>query len=309
MTAFDRIQLVILSHNRLDCLPRLFDELLLPAAQHGVQVTFVDNASKPEVRQLLSQFERTPGLEIILSQENLGVAAGRNLGFKCSQREFSVYLDDDALVTLDTLERVPTVFDELPSAAILAFRIVNWSSGACQNEHGSARVIVGNFHGAAHAIRRTAFAKVGYLDEFCFFGAEEIEYSMRVRVSGWTTIYIPDIQAMHFSFWRSGKYLLQRQIPWARNYAMVLFRYLPYRTASLFSLRLFVSHLLSGAKNGGIGIARLPFAMIQGMIKGIRSRNPLDAEGVAFYSDPNNRPEIGNVSITLKVLRRLFHSS
>ncbi len=304
MTSFDRIQLVVLSHNRLDCLPRLFDELLLPAVRHGVQVSFVDNASGVDVRQFLSQFGNTPNLEIILSQENLGVAGGRNLGFKHSRREFTVYLDDDSLMALDALERVPTAFDEIPDAGILAFRIIHGTSGASHNEHGPVRVPVGNFHGAAHAIRQAIFAKVGYLDEYCFFGGEEIEFSMRVRAAGCKTVYIPDIQAKHFVLRRSGSISLQRQIFWARNYAMVLFRYLPYSTATLFCVRLFVSHFLSGVKYAGIGIVRLPFAMIRGMLTGIRTRNPLDAEGVAFYSDPSTRPDIGNVSVTSKVLRR-----
>lgn len=305
MLAFDRIQLVILSHNRLDCLPRLFNELLLPAANNGVQVTFVDNASGSEVRQFLAQFEGTAGLQIVLLKENLGVAAGRNEGFRRCQREFAVYLDDDALVPLADLERVPAVFDELPDAAVLAFRVVHGATGVIQNEHGTARLPVGNFHGAAHAIRQVAFTRIGYLDEFCFFGAEEVEYAMRARTVGWTTIYTPEIQAAHLSLERAGRILSRRRILWARNYAMVLFRYLPYSTAGLFCVRLFAGYFYWGFRECGVGALLVPGAMVHGAIKGMMSRNPLDAAGAVFYRDPNTRPECGNVSLWSKAMRRL----
>ncbi len=236
MNQFNRIHLVILSHNRLDCLPRLFDELLLPAVRHSVQVTFVDNASGADVHQFLSQFENTPDLEIIMSQENLGVAGGRNLGFKRANREFVVYLDDDSLMSLDALERIPALFDELPDAGILAFRVVHGVTRDTQNEHGDQRMVVGNFHGAGHAFRRSLFDRVGYLDETCFFGAEEIEFSMRALVAGMKTIYTPEINVRRYSFRRTGKDSRQRLINWARNYAMVLFRYLPETSQNLIRL-------------------------------------------------------------------------
>jgi hypothetical protein len=86
---------------------------------------------------------------------------------------------------------------------------------------------------------------------------------------------------------------------------MVLFRYLPVMTASLFSARLLVSYVLSGIKTIKLGVLLLPPMMLAGAFMGLRSRNPLDDAGVAFYSDPNTRPEIGNVSISSKTLRRL----
>lgn len=306
MTEFNRIQLVVLSYNRLDCLPRLFDELLLPAAKRGVQVTVVDNASEQPLQQFLSQFSASDSIEIIFNDENYGVAKGRNTGFKRSIREFVVYLDDDSIISLDALECVPALFDELPDAGILAFRVVHGVTGDNQNEHGERRQRVGNFHGAGHAIRRSLIERAGYLDETCFFGAEEIEFSMRALAAGIKTVYIPEIIVRHYSSQRTGKDNRQRRINWARNYAMVLFRYLPFATAYLFSLRLLISYILSGFRDFKLGTALYLLAMVHGAVKGLRTRNPLNAEGVAFYSDPNTRPEIGNVSVASKVLRYFF---
>ncbi len=305
MNEFDRIQLVVLSYNRLDRLPTLLEELLLPASERGVQVTVVDNASEPPLRQFLSRFSGSQNLEIILSEENLGVAKGRNLAFRRSKREIVVYLDDDSLMELGTLKRVPALFDEMPDMGILAFRVVHGQTGEIQNEHGNRRVMVGNFHGAGHAIRRALFDKIGYLDEACFFGAEELEFTMRTLASGMKTIYSPETVVHHFSFRRAGGDNLRRRIYWARNYAMALFRYLPPLTACLFSFRLLVSYLTSGLQKAKLSVLLIPLAMIQGSMRGILSRNPLSVEGVSYYSDPKTRPELGNVSILSKVLCHL----
>src|SRR4030067_3829255 len=136
MNSLHRLQLVILSHNRPDCLQRLIDELLLPAADCGAQVTVVDNASGPEVQKFLAQYAEKPNLEIIPLNENLGVAKGRNKGFSCSQRKYIAYLDDDSMMKLEDLASVPQLFDENPDAGILAFRVVHGLTGEPQNEHG-----------------------------------------------------------------------------------------------------------------------------------------------------------------------------
>jgi GT2 family glycosyltransferase len=288
-------------------MPALFDQLLLPAAQKGAQVTVVDNASDQPLQQFLSQYRNVERIEIIQNTVNSGVAIGRNTGFKRSKREIVVYLDDDSLMQLDTLEQVPVIFDEFPEAGILAFRIIHGETGDPQNEHGNLRIQVGNFHGAGHAIRRSAMDKAGYLDEACFFGAEEIEFTMRLLVHGLKTIYVPEVVVRHFSLARTGSEVLKRRLNWSRNYTMVLFRYLPPMTATLFSFRLLASYLLAGLKVIKLGAVLFFPAMIAGARKGLSSRNPLDAAGVAFYSDPGTRPELGNVSVLSKIRCKLLN--
>jgi len=303
-SVFERMQVVVLSHNRLDCLPGLVRDLLIPAAQQGVQITVVDNGSEKPVQEFLHTACCGQNPKVIFVGQNVGVARGRNLGFRCSNREFVVYLDDDALMDFGTLARVPPTFDEIPDAGILAFRIVHGETGLAQNDHGERRKMVGNFHGAGHAIRRKVFDDAGYLDELCFFGAEEIELSMRALTKGWKTIFVPEIVVRHFSLPRTGATRTQRRVEWARNYAMVLFRYLPQKIALLFTMRLLVSYLWWGVKDLKWGAVALPYAVANGAMRGIRTKNTLPADGVRFYHDPATRPEIGNVGIVSKILGR-----
>ena len=86
---------------------------------------------------------------------------------------------------------------------------------------------------------------------------------------------------------------------------MVLFRYLPFVTASLFSLRLLVSYVVSGVKTIKFGVLLLPLAILGGAFMGLCSRNPLNVADVTFYENPETKPELGNVSIMSKIVRLL----
>ena len=301
MNPLERIQLVVLSYNRPDCLPALFDRLLLPAAANNVQITFIDNASDRKVKNYIMQHCNQKNFDFILNEENLGVAKGRNAGFKKTDREFSVYLDDDSLMDLKALEAVPPLFDKSPEIGILAFKVVHGTTGALQNPHGDKMCLVGNFHGAGHAIRRSVFETIGYLDETCIFGGEELEFSMRACGKNIQTIYTPEIVVYHYSMRRAGKALWQRRYYWSRNYSMVLYRYLPSDIAFLFSVRLLCSYVFSALKDIGIAASLLPVAVASGAYKGLTSRNPLGENGVAFYKNPETRPELGNVSLLKKI--------
>ena len=305
MDQLSRVHIVILSFNRLDCLPRLFKDLLYPASERGATITFIDNASNNELRTFLKQQPTSINIQYILNNENYGVSKGRNLGFKNTKREFIVNLDDDAIMSVDDLYKIPETFDKLPDAGILAFRVHHGITGEAQNETHAFKTFVGNFHGAGHAIRSNLFSKIGYLDESCFFGAEELEFSMRARSIGFNTVFIPAINVQHFSIQRVGGENFKRRINWSKNYSKVLFRYLPLQIASLFAWRLLISYILNGFKVHHLKMAILPIAMSFGAVSGIKTRNLLNREAVKFYTNPNTTPDLGNVPLRTKLFRKI----
>lgn len=307
MDGFGRVHLVILSHNRLDCLPRLFNELLLPAHAKGIEITVIDNHSDENVRDFLTRMSNTSGISVIFNESNLGVARGRNIGFKRSQRDFIVYLDDDSVMELASLSRVSELFDKNPNAGILAFRVIQGITQDPQNDFGLEEKLVGNFHGAGHAIRRAVFEQIGYLDEACFFGAEELEFSMRTSCIGMHTLYTPDLVVNHYNIERHGPISMQRRLYWAQNYTMVLFRYLPFYWALLFSSRLFVSYIVNLKTKQVVTAFLMPSLMIRGSIRGLFSRKLLSDSLIGFYTDPQTKPDLGNVSLLSKLKQHFYH--
>jgi GT2 family glycosyltransferase len=288
--------IIILSHNRLDEL-RVNLPLLLSEMPPEIELIVVDNASTDGSREFLRElWNQHPTLKLILHDNNTGVAIGRNSGFRLAVGEYVIALDDDASMSVVDINRVPALFADYKQAGILAFSVLQAQTGKKQNDHGDTATIVANFHGAAHAIRAGLFARVGYLDELCSFGGEEFDFSVRCHAAGYTTVYLPDVHALHNSFLRSGPIGAERREKWVFNYVRVLYKLFPQRMAALFSLR--YTFLMLKWSRGLIDlrfVIKIFRAALVGRRHGRRAHAPVPAETVKFYSDPTLFPQYGNV--------------
>jgi hypothetical protein len=142
------------------------------------------------------------------------------------------------------------------------------------------------------------FARVGYLDELCTFGGEEFDYSLRCAGAGFQTLYIPEVLIKHNSFFRPGPVGADRREKWVYNYVRVLYKHFPKRIAYLFSFRYLYSAIRSGhAVYGPAFVIRLLKAAAMGRRDGRIVSVTLPAETIAFYMNPDLRPEYGNVPI------------
>lgn len=308
------LSVVVLSHNRIDDLRNNLSLLAL-GLRDGFfnQLIIVDNASSdssPIVIKELSQ--SVSGVEAILSPKNLGVAAGRNLGYQTATGDIIVTLDDDAIVQPDKLFLLTKIFDQQPEAGILTFHTLH-ATGESQNYQGNAIIPVANYHGAAHAFRRKMLDSVGLLDERCSFGAEELDMSVRAHAAGWVTLYTPQITATHNSFLRSGTEGLRRRKLWMYNYARVLNKHFPTQMALLFTFRYLVKQLRWAHSLPVSFKAQLINSALSGAVAGIHIKHIVPRKTIDFYSDPNLRPEYGNEPLSPWLLaalkRRVFHIS
>jgi O-antigen/teichoic acid export membrane protein/GT2 family glycosyltransferase len=114
----------------------------------------------------------------ILRQENQGVAAARNLGFRVSSGEFVIFLDSDDLLEIDAVETHLKALLAKPSAALSfgAIRNIDKRGQAVRPAHvcRARRNYVRSFLASnpigcpgAAMIRREAFANIGgYSEEF-----------------------------------------------------------------------------------------------------------------------------------------------
>jgi GT2 family glycosyltransferase len=293
------VSIVVLSHNRLEDLKNNLQQFLaeLPAE---VELIVVDNASTDGSVEFLKQLQqRSPMLKLVLQDINSGVAIGRNCGFRLAQGAFIVSLDDDAVLPVADIARVPELFASQPTAGILAFCVRHAKTGEKQNDHGECTVPVANFHGAAHAIRSELFDRVGYLDELCSFGGEEFEFSVRCHAAGYCTVYLPQVQARHNSYPRPGQVGAERRVTWVYNYVRILHKFFPWRMATLFSLRYLWLSIKWSRGGGLLFYARMFRTAWRARGDGRRSHAPVGAETVRFYADPTLFPQYGNAPLNL----------
>ncbi len=182
----------------------------------GHEVLVVDNASRPSVRDFLRRRARNGGLRLIRNARNRNFAAAINQGMRLSRGELLVWLNNDAAVGPEWLDRLsaclrrdhragaagPCTNDPLSGSgrgrvhAPAAERLDRFAAAWALKFHGQAET-VGRLSGFCLALRRAAFDKVGPLDERFVWGEEDEDYSLRLRRAGYRLLLARDVFVLH----------------------------------------------------------------------------------------------------------------
>ncbi len=198
----------------------------LLSLQNQCPALVVDNASTDNSYMMAEQLT---GVTLIKASHNLGFAKACNLGAKNSQVEYLLFLNPDAVVFDEALERTlafmrspqgtnvgicgvqlldetgkvarscsrfPTPLRILAHSAGLdrlvpsvGYSMVDWSHNSTQQ--------VDQVIGAFFLIRKELFEKLGGFDERFFLYYEEVDLSFRAKQAGWLSFYLADARAFH----------------------------------------------------------------------------------------------------------------
>jgi GT2 family glycosyltransferase len=220
---------------------RLCVESLLTHTDPRHELIFVDNGSTdgtPEYLQGLARDHKR--VRVILNGDNLGFAAGCNLGLAAAHGRHLVLLNSDTVVTTGWLENLVNAAERHPRAGLVG-SVTNNISGmqklesvAYDQENLSG---LGDFAAAeiaAHAdetertmrltamcllIKRELLARIGGLDEIFGMGNyEDNDYCLRAHLAGYECLIARDVFVHHFgsrSFAAAGvDYVAQIRRQW-----------------------------------------------------------------------------------------------
>jgi glycosyltransferase involved in cell wall biosynthesis/GT2 family glycosyltransferase len=199
------LDVVIVAYNSASRLPRVLD--LLPG---DTNVIVVDNASADGSADVAE----THGATVVRGPVNAGFAAGCNRGAALGHAKTILFLNPDALIEPDALERLVGVFIDDPQIGVASPRLVyahgpkqrvQWpypsAAGAWREAlglHARVEESGGGFViGACLAVRREAFEAVGGFDERFWLYGEEADLCRRIEDLGWTVRRIPSATATH----------------------------------------------------------------------------------------------------------------
>lgn len=302
------VSVVVLSHNRAEELAANLPILIEAARNTGLELIVVDNASTDGSVDMLREWAAGGDLKAILNETNLGVAGGRNSGWRAVTREFILNIDDDVAVSVAAIGALQATMRDEPDIGVISPRIVHPRTGAHQCDHGDSAMDIANFHGACHMLRRDLVGQVGLNDEACSFGGEELDYSIRVRAAGHRVVYTPRATVLHNNHTRPGGEDRSRRGRWVYNFLRVYHKHFPWTVASGLSGRYLARHLLSGLRaHGPVFPLTLIVAGLRGMRDGRRQHRRVPDDVTRFYRNPELRPDFGNVPLTRKafgLLRR-----
>ena len=155
------------------------------------QVVVVNGGPDPEV---------LADVLVVQLPTNVGVPAGRNVGWRAGTGDLVVFLDDDGwLPRDDTFERLEEMFATDPQLGIVSMRIADPDTGQTQRRHvprlraddPMAGGEVTTFLGGASAVRRVVLEQTGGWPDDFFFGHEETDVAWQALDRGWRIRYDP----------------------------------------------------------------------------------------------------------------------
>jgi hypothetical protein len=216
---------IVLNHRHADDTLRCVGALA-QSDHPRLSIVVVDNDSGPDVvDRLVDGLEATTNL--IVSPENVGYAAGNNLGIRRALglgADLVWLVNPDVVVTPETLPVLIDAARARPAAGIIGCKVleggsrparvlfnggfVDWERGGAAIHRDSGDVYdddadpgpvfdVDYVTGAAMMVRAGVFRSVGLLPEEYFLYFEDADYSYRARQADLRTVVVLDAVAWH----------------------------------------------------------------------------------------------------------------
>jgi GT2 family glycosyltransferase len=233
------LDVVIVTWNSEASLPHCLASLAASARTRFTfdRIVIVDNASSAAIWP--GQYDGLPAIALIANDRNRGFAAACNQGAEGSRADYVLFINPDAVVAPEALDRAVAAFDE-PSrrhVAAIGLQLVD-GRGAPQATCGrflTFRAVFNQLTGLSLAsprrfrgfrmtdwdhresrevdyvsaactlLRRPVFAELGGFDEGFTVYLEDADFALRARRAGWRSLFLAGAIACHEGGWATGR--------------------------------------------------------------------------------------------------------
>jgi GT2 family glycosyltransferase len=223
----ERMAVAVISYNTRDLLRGVIDSALADGAS---TIIVADNGSSDgSVDMIRAEY---PMVRVVVNHSNPGYGVASNEAIALTESQYVLLLNSDVVFRPGTLKALTDYLDEHPRAGIVGPRLTN-ADGTLQRschefprpfvsllEHSWVGAVVCSIPvlrrrylrtwthdharpvpwvvGAALAIRKEPFARVGGFDPSFFMYFEEVDLAYRMMRAGWETHFAPVAEITHF---------------------------------------------------------------------------------------------------------------
>ncbi len=225
------LSVIIVSYNVKAYLEQALRSILKALEGIDAEILVVDNGSGDGSPTVIRQ--RFPQVQLIENKENAGFARANNQALRIARGRAVCLINPDTIVQEDTFRICLAYLDAHDCVGAVGCKILNADGTlqlACRRSFptpavalakvtGLARLfprsrIFGRYNltyldpddtaevealsGSFMMVRRATISQVGLLDEDFFLYGEDLDWCYRIRQSGWSIVYLPDTQMVHF---------------------------------------------------------------------------------------------------------------
>jgi glycosyltransferase involved in cell wall biosynthesis len=159
------------------------------------EIILVDDGSNSKTKAVLKKLESK--LDLIITQDNIGVSAARNKGIEAATGKYILILDSDDFFEPTFCEKAIEVFQNNSGIKIVTCH-ANWFSSngdfiAFKPEGGNLKNFLINNRALSVMFKRSDFLMVGGYDKKMDSGYEDWEFYLRLLKNGGKAEVIPEI--------------------------------------------------------------------------------------------------------------------
>lgn len=190
----------------------------------GAEIVVVDNGSTDDTPALLAEWRDDDRRRVLRSDENLGFGRGCNWGASEAKGDVVIFLNNDTFALRGFLTALLSAFED-PSVKVAGSRLL-YPNGRVQhagiafNDLGPHHIFVGMagdsplvmeprdyqvVTGAALAIRRDEFERLGGFDDAFLNSFEDVDLCLKVKRDGGRVVYVPGSVAYHWESMTEGR--------------------------------------------------------------------------------------------------------
>ncbi len=206
---------IIPNWNGAQHLPICLDSLR-QQTHDAFEILVVDNGSTDATFEVLARY---PEVQVLALGENRGFTGACNAGFRASEAEIQVLLNNDTETHPRWLEEVTAAFAAHPEVGLVASKMLLFDQRDTFHTAGDYVTLDGLAHnrgvwqqdegqydhpayvfsacGGSAAYRATLLTEIGPLDDDFFFSFEDVDLAWRAQLAGWRCLYLPDAIVYH----------------------------------------------------------------------------------------------------------------